>query len=177
MKKNILVLYSDNPSRLAHINKINSLRKHYSFTLILDKKDFKEWLSKFVDNIITIEMNRSLLDIEDIVKKIEKIGKPDGILNLSELCVPLHSALATIFNLPGMKSDKALIARNKYLMRQFSKELEIPIPKFILVDDKFEEKVKELTFPIILKPTIGGGSGIVRRFETLSELLEKKKSF
>ncbi len=174
-KQNLLVLYSHNPSRLDHLLKVNLLRKHYRVTLVLDSKDVKDWHKKFVDEILEVSMTNSLVDLDIIVSKIKAIGMPDAILNLSEVCVPLHAALANIFNLVGMPPEIARIARNKYFMRRFAKDLGIPIPKFLLWNsDTSMEAVSTITFPAILKPSIGGGSGIIKRFETFQEFCESK---
>ena len=169
-KKHIVVLYSDNPSRLDHLNKLNSLRKKYYITLIMDKKDDKEWQSKFVDEKILIEMNLAIENIDDIVKLIIKNKKPDGIINLSELCVPLYASLTQKFKLNGITEEMALISRDKYLMRKFSKKLGIKVPNFYIIDDKINSILKKIKFPVIVKPIIGGGSGLIKK-------IERKKDF
>ncbi|WP_214483800.1 ATP-grasp domain-containing protein [Bacillus sp. SM2101] len=169
-KKHILFLYSHNPSRLAHLRKINSLRNKFEITLIMDHSHEKNWQRRYVDHLITISMKDVYKDFNEIVNKIQNIKKPDGIVNLSEACVPLHSLLSNYWNLIGPSERVVDIARDKYLMRKLCNELSIPIPNFSIIIDNLEKACNDLEFPIIVKPVIGGGSTLVKRFSSLEDL-------
>lgn len=170
-KKHIIVLYSHNPSRLEHLRKLKKLRNEYQITLILDENTDIKFQKDYVDNIIKVPMKKVYENIDSIVTKIKDIGNPDGIINISEMCVPLHSLLCRKFNILGPDERIVEIGRNKYEMRKFCKDLNIPVPKFELLTGDIAEKCDKLKFPVVVKPTIGGGSTLVRRFENKKELL------
>lgn len=167
MKKKIIVLYSHNPSRLAHLNKLNSLRNKYEITLVMDKKDNLKWQSKFVDKVIEINMEDSLKYKENLFKEL---GEIDGVLNLSELCVPLGAQISDYYSLPGIKSDMVISSRNKYKMRDLASNLGIPIPKYYLFNENNKEEISKLEYPLIVKPLIGGGSGLIKKVHNYIEL-------
>ena len=171
-KKHIIVLYSHNPSRLEHLRKLKKLRDKYIITLVLDENTDTESQKDYVDNILKVPMKKVYENIDEIVKKIKKIGVPDGIINVSEMCVPLHSLLCEKFDLLGPDDNIVRIGRNKYEMRKFCKDLNIPVPKFELLNGDLDSKCNNLKFPVVVKPTIGGGSTLVKRFENKKDLLE-----
>lgn len=171
-KKHIVVLYSHNPSRLEHLRKLKKLREKYIITLVLDENTNTESQKDYVDNILKVPMKKVYENIDEIVARIKNIGVPDGIINISEMCVPLHSLLCKEFNLIGPDENIVRIGRNKYEMRKFCKDLNIPIPKFELLNGDLDAKCNNLKFPVVVKPTIGGGSTLVKRFENKNELLE-----
>lgn len=174
MEKNkILVLYSHNPSRLEHLRKLRKLREKYNITLVLDENVDTSFQKDYVDNILKVPMKNVYEDIDNIVRQIkETIGIPDGIINISEMCVPLHSLLCKEFNIIGPSEEVVRIGRNKFEMRAFCKQLEIPVPKFELLNDNIDQICNNLTFPVVVKPTIGGGSTLVRRFDNKEELIK-----
>lgn len=171
-KKHILVLYSHNPSRLEHLRKLKKLREKYVITLILDENSNEESQRDFVDNILKVPMKKVYENIDEIIAQIRKIGLPDGIINISEMCVPLHSLLCKKFNILGPNENTVRIGRNKYEMRKFCEKLSIPVPKFELLNGDIDAKCDNLNFPVVVKPTIGGGSTLVKRFENKKDLLE-----
>jgi len=64
------------------------------------------------------------------------------------------------------------VANNKWLLAQFLMERGIPCPPTILVtcDEAFDQRLQEVEFPALLKPTVAWGGEGIERFESLPEL-------
>ena len=83
-------------------------------------------------------------------------------------------ALANMAALALLPDPKAFeIANNKWLLSQFLEENQIPGPPNILVDytDEFESKLKNLEFPVLLKPTTSRDGKGIKEFSTPSDLM------
>lgn len=81
------------------------------------------------------------------------------------------SNFAAIAPLPEPSSFET--ANNKWTLSQFLKENRIPGPPSVLVDfsDRFEEKLRDLDFPVLLKPVTSRDGDGIERFETSSDLM------
>lgn len=59
----------------------------------------------------------------------------------------------------GPNAKNCVIAFNKYLTKKILKSLEIPTPEFIIITDPSDIQIPEnMTFPLFIKPVIGGCS-------------------
>jgi predicted ATP-grasp superfamily ATP-dependent carboligase len=80
------------------------------------------------------------------------------------------SQLAALPPIPDI--DSLQIARNKWLLNQFACQHDLPVPKSALVtlDPDFDQRISNLEYPVLLKPTsLTDGQGI-QRFDTPSDL-------
>ncbi len=83
-------------------------------------------------------------------------------------------ALAKMVALAPLPDPQAFeIANNKWLLSEFLEENQIPGPPSILADysDKFEAKLKDLEFPVLLKPMTSRDGNGIKRFDTPSDLM------
>lgn len=170
MKPLILVLNSGNPSRIHHLKKISSLKEQYEILLIIDSKSSVLDQKPYAHHTFQIDMSRLDIELDDLIQNIESIGTPKAILNLSEFMVPLQARLVTRFQLPGPDERMAKIGREKDIMRAFCENLEIPIPRYKRVTSKNLSEVQNFRFPVVVKPSMGGGSQLVQRCESWEEL-------
>jgi glutathione synthase/RimK-type ligase-like ATP-grasp enzyme len=115
--------------------------------------------------------------LEGISKLVSK-NKIDVLLptDTKELYFALANkeVLASMAALAPLPDPKAFeIANNKWLLSQFLEENQIPGPPSILVNDnhEFAARLKDLEFPVLLKPmTSRDGKGI-KQFDTPSDLM------
>jgi D-aspartate ligase len=82
------------------------------------------------------------------------------------------SELTAIVPVPDSKTFE--VANNKWRLLQLLQKQGIPVPPTVLctLDSAFEQQVRQLEFPVLLKPvTAWGGEGI-QRFDNTSQLYE-----
>jgi biotin carboxylase len=91
----------------------------------------------------------------------------DGVLTFSESAVITAAAVAEALGLPGIGLEAARASRNKLLMRLAHEQADVPRPRFRLVTDLAAAlaAAEEFGYPVILKPTMGGGSSFVFRLD------------
>ena len=166
----IVVLNSTNPSRLSHLRKLYQLRDRYDFFLICDSRSDISWQKQFIPMARKADMIDVEANLLSIISSIDAVGKPAGIFNLSEFAVPLQARLCEHYELPGPSEEAALFGRNKAQMRKLLLSLGMPIPRFVNINGRTLHLADDLCFPVIVKPTMGGGSTMVRRCETKEEL-------
>ncbi len=178
MPKTLFVLYSHNPSRLAHLQKLNTLRSRFRVILLANAKAAPEWVMTYVDGAVVVPP--TLLEEPRALAMFLAANfseAPHAILNLSEACVPLHAALCEHYNLPGPTHEQAFLGRDKLRMRQICQGLGVRIPKFREITLGNFAQIQDLKAPWIVKPCIGGGSTLVRRFESLPSLSQELTDF
>ncbi len=108
----------------------------------------------------------SIVEKEEILKKCREIN-PDGICSIaSDLATITVNYVAEKLGLPCNPTSITLQCTNKYEMRKKMKENDVKTPGFIkLSNDISTWKIKDLVFPIIVKPTDRSGSrGITKVF-------------
>ena len=98
----------------------------------------------------------------------------DAVATLSEFSVIATSCIASKLGLRGISLQSALICRNKFFMRNSHKDGAVRHPQYHLIEDEsdavlFAEKVG---FPLIIKPTLGGGSEHIYKVKNKDELIE-----
>lgn len=81
-------------------------------------------------------------------------------------------------NVPFNDSVSAELARNKYCMNKLLAQAGLPVPKAAAIhmtelnDEQIAEKLTELTFPLVIKPTLESskGRGVLCNIQTFAEL-------
>lgn len=83
-----------------------------------------------------------------------------------------REALSKFVAIPPLPDRKSFeIANNKWLLSEFLEENRIPGPKTILVtEDCLDGKLRDLEYPVLLKPTSAWGGEGVKRFESPIEI-------
>lgn len=110
----------------------------------------------------------SILDKEAILNVCKEIGI-DGICSIaSDIAVPTVCYVAEHLGLISNRYEDALVATNKYLMRERFREFCVSSPKFQIASEKLQ--LEEMQFPLIVKPTDRSGSRGVQKVQTVSEL-------
>jgi len=167
------VFYWHNPTRLGNLELINKLRQKFEIVIISNENI--PYIQRYGDHIIIEQFD----NVQKIKKKLkthkEKYGL-DGIITLSEGAVTLMADIATEFDLIGNNSDATRVARNKYLMRENMRKVEIPQPDFYRVyslDEALELGKKYFNEKkFFLKPPCIGGSSYCSIIDNLDHLKE-----
>lgn len=83
-----------------------------------------------------------------------------GVPSFTEVDVQLVAAIATELGLPGMTTDAALKARNKYHMKQGLQDMRDVLPTYHRVRNLTELRtaVRDIGLPAVIKPTGASGS-------------------
>ena len=119
----------------------------------------------------------SIVEKEEILKKCQEIGIDCITTIASDLATVAVNYVANEMGLPGntMKCNK--ISTNKYEMRKALLSNGVPTIKFTEVDSANDiDKTKEMTYPLIVKPTDRSGSRAITKIyreEELKEAIEK----
>lgn len=124
---------------------------------------------KYKDVLIT--------DIRDLEKILNYSRSIDIDAVISDECDYSYFAQAFIsenLNLPGPRIKEAQIATNKYLQRLKAKENKVLVPEFKLVTsiDDIYTFLKNVSFPIIVKPVDNRGSFGVNKISSNDEIKE-----
>lgn len=115
-------------------------------------------------DISTLEKEKILIVCQDI--------KIDGIMTIaSDIAVPTVCYVAEKMNLIGNRFSDSEITTDKFLMRNAFINYGIRSPKYQLIKSRLELKnLKNLKFPLIVKPTDRSGSRGVQKVNNKSQL-------
>ena len=168
--KHLLVLYIHSPSRLSHLRKLRELRRRYRITVVHAKVPDPNYITHFCTDAIAAETGANQANVEAILETLSDLPTVDGIINLSEPFLPIHAMLSKALGLLGPTLHAAGVGRNKYAMRRFARECDIPVPAFVEITVDDLDAARDLPYPAVIKPVVGSGSSLVRRVETFDEL-------
>ena len=101
----------------------------------------------------------SITEKEEILKVCSEL-EIDGVLSIaSDVAVPTVNYIANKLNLIGNSIESSNLSTNKYLMRKAFNKCNIPIPKFIKINEGYDlDEISELRYPIVIKPVDRSGS-------------------
>jgi len=102
----------------------------------------------------------STVDVPGILA-VAKRHAVDGIMTYaSDSSTPTVALVAELLGLPGNPPAAARILQRKDLFRQFQREQGLPHPDFFVTDDlkEVQARLREMHFPIVLKPVDSGGT-------------------
>ncbi|MEI6143399.1 MAG: ATP-grasp domain-containing protein [Mariniphaga sp.] len=112
----------------------------------------------------------SIVDKEQILEVCQQIGI-DGIISIaSDAAVPTICFVAEKMGLIGNAYSDALVATDKYLMRQRFSEFKILSPRYVIAEGNFN--INDFNLPLIVKPTDRSGSRGVMKVLDISDLNE-----
>lgn len=166
--KHMSVLIPDgNNHRALKVVRSLACSEYMKIYIIADKNrnvHFSKHCKAFILPEKDDDKNVYLKQIIDISKKYHI----DTLLPISEAGIKfviLHKdILKEYYNIAPIPDDKFFeTARNKGLFHDFAVEHHLPVPKAVHTADFFTDSsaIKDLSFPVLLKPVIGeGGQGI-----------------
>lgn len=113
----------------------------------------------------------SIIEKEKILNKCEEI-EIDGITTIaSDLATITVNYVCENMNLSGNTMECTMNSTNKYRMRKKLQENGIPTPKFEIVEAKSDvQKIKNMEYPLIVKPTDRSGSRGIEKVYNKEEL-------
>lgn len=130
----------------------------------------------FADNhYCLIKKNQELKQIESFLNQNQ--GRISFIINRADTFVELHSRLVDHFQVPGPSFEATSFFRDKSLLHQtmVDHELEFFRPRTIVINlEEIDTYLKQIQFPIVVKPFMGAHSKAVMLINNLQELEEAK---
>ena len=119
----------------------------------------------------------SITEKEKILEKCREI-RPCGICSIaSDLAVVTINYVAEALGLPCNSAAYTDIQTNKYAMRKALSKANVPCPEFILTDENVSpNELKNLTFPVIVKPTDRSGSRCITKLESADGIEDAVKA-
>lgn len=113
----------------------------------------------------------SIVEKEQILEICKEI-KPDAVASIaSDLANITVQYVAEHLGLPCNSKKTIDKSTNKYKMRQAFYDAGIPTPRFVEVDEEFDESaVVGMQFPLIVKPTDRSGSRGIYKLESMEGL-------
>jgi biotin carboxylase len=107
--------------------------------------------------------NHAVIDIVDAEKAYQFafVNKIDGVLAINDYGVRTAAYISQKMGLNSLSYISATIVTDKALMRNMWSIDDVPIPKYFVTDTfkEAKDRVKELTFPVIVKPADSRGGG------------------
>ncbi len=112
----------------------------------------------------------SILEKEQILEICQRVSI-DGITTIaSDAAVPTVCFVAGKMGLTGNAYEDALVATDKYRMRQRFADYSVNSPRFVIANENYS--VDNFNYPLIVKPTDRSGSRGVKKIEHSDELRE-----
>lgn len=153
----------------AHIEIIKQLQDKGFYVIATD--DNAEAAGKCYAN----EFYQTNIFNKEMVFALAKEKRVDAILPVNDVGVRSAAFASKKLSLIGLPEDAAELSNNKFLMREKWQQHGLAQPHFIKIKDFFScrDAVKELSYPLIMKPTdCGGGSRGVIKVNSEDELEE-----
>ena len=112
----------------------------------------------------------SVLDYDAVLEAAQK-EQIDGIISNYENSMPVVAKISEVLHLQGNPESAVRLIDSKYKFRKLLQSIGLFSPEAVESEDAedFCVKVKNLTFPIIIKPSVSSASRGVTIFESYSE--------
>lgn len=115
----------------------------------------------------------SIDEKENILEECRKIGICGVCSITSDFAAPIVSFIAREMGLIGNPESTDVLARNKYKMRCALKNAGLYTPRFYEVDKNvLLEELRDISYPLIVKPTDRWSSKGVSRVDSFDELMK-----
>lgn len=147
---------------------------YYTSVIGFNQKDRK--LSQPVldacDNLVECDTNNEA-EVFNEISQLNKTREMDAIISGNEYYIPLVAVLARELNLPGQNPGGVQALRNKHSMRDALAAKKVRVPHYQTVSsvDDIQAMVKQLVFPVVLKPLEAAGSFHVSYVTNEEELI------
>ena len=116
----------------------------------------------------------SIVEVDRILEECRKI-RPEAVVSIaSDLAAITVNKVANALGLPANPPETALIATNKYEMREAFQRAGLPVPAFVKrgAEDDLSP-VYDMNLPVIVKPTDRSGSRGIYKLTSFDSLREK----
>ncbi|MET9697957.1 ATP-grasp domain-containing protein [Streptomyces sp. NPDC006529] len=170
----LMILHTRNASRRKHLAKAAETAHALGHRAIVVVEE-PSWEHEYVDAVYSAPTG----DLQATVARCVEIAKEEsepiaGVIAFVEHSVPAAAAVAAELGLPYISPDTAEKSRDKLSMRQAFEKVGISQPRFALASsiEEAQEAAKSISYPLVMKPIIGGGSMFVRRVDNAEELAE-----
>lgn len=167
-QKHILVVRSGYPYKEFILKKLKELNY---FVIVLDST--KNCPKGLVDDWILADLNNEKECVAAVNAYLAKRNKRiDGAVTFWEEAVLVTAKIAEKLGLPGISYRTAATIKNKFSFREFCELYGLPTPRHALLqaDTNFDEIVKNLSFPLVIKPIYGAASAFVMKADSLRGL-------
>ena len=113
----------------------------------------------------------SIVEKEEILEKCREI-QPEAVVTIaSDLANITVQYVAEGLGLVHNSRESIEISTNKYLMRQAFAKAGVPTPKFMVAEEGQDlSEAKEMSYPVIVKPTDRSGSRGINKISSFEEL-------
>lgn len=153
---------------------IELIKKTNSKPLIVDYDPTNPFFNSIAHCLI--KKGQEITNIENFLT--ENDGKISFIINRADSFVELHSQLVDHFKVPGPSLQATKFFRDKSLLHQtmVDHELDFFRPRTIIINlDEIDDYLKQIQFPVVVKPFMGAHSRAVMLIKDNQELEEAKK--
>jgi len=169
--RTILVVNTGTLKKKFILQKLNRL----GLTIVVLNKEIN-WAQPYADHWIlanTFNHKECLLAIENFIADHPEV-KIEGALTFWEDDVLLTSKIIDKFKFIGIPFNVAAKIRNKFALRDFFKNNNLPSIGYKLIKSRadLENIAETMRFPLVLKPVYGSSSAFVLKADNLSELLD-----
>ncbi|HBQ15908.1 MAG: ATP-grasp domain-containing protein [Sandaracinaceae bacterium] len=131
--------------------------------------DVVNWADAHVDDWILADPTRPSPSTAELVRS--RIGRPDAVFTYDDYSVLLTAHLARAFDRPGLAPEAAERAKDKDVFRRVCRDHDLPAPRSWRLDPARPAfDLSALPFPVVVKPTHGAGSVLVRRVDDADAL-------
>ncbi len=117
--------------------------------------------------------NVSTTDKEGVLNLAKKVKPHFVVAYASDPAAPVAAYVSEKLGLPGNPYETVQILSNKDLFRNFLKNNGFNTPKYIIITDSDSEvaieKIRNLQFPVIVKPTDSSGSKGITKIEKIDD--------
>lgn len=170
----LMILHTRNASRRKHLAKAAETAHALGHRAIVVVEE-PSWEHEYVDAVYSAPTG----DLQATVARCVEIAKEEsepiaGVIAFVEHSVPAAAAVAAELGLPYISPDTAEKSRDKLSMRNAFEKVGISQPRFALATsiEEAQEAALSISYPLVMKPIIGGGSMFVRRVDNPEELAE-----
>jgi biotin carboxylase len=112
----------------------------------------------------------SIIEKEAILEVCKKIDPKAVVTIASDLAAITAAYIASELSLPCNTSDCIKKSTNKFQMRHAMEAAGVSVPKYQVADESdYKEKIRGMSFPIVIKPTDRSGSRSITKVSTVEE--------
>ena len=155
---------------VGYRGKEEHLSEGHEVFLITTKEDYRPEYEELFSRISIVS---DIFDWNE-VRSVLAGSLFDAVLTRFEDFIVPAAAIAEWLEIPGIKFEKSVSFRNKFLMKQVFAEHEVPAADFALVSsmDEADEFLSRHEFPLILKQLSGVHSRFVAKVKSREHLAE-----
>lgn len=167
--KHLLLVGTGGVKRFRVLSRIRGL----GLARISCLNDATNWADPLVDDWVLADPVRPSDETASRVRR--QVGTPDAVYTYDDYSVVAAAHLAKCFGRVGLAPHAAAGAKDKRALRELCRAKGLPAPQFVRLEPRIQDVSAALDaagvrFPVVVKPTHGAGSVLVRRANTHQEL-------